>query len=268
MNTAHIDLTGRVALVTGASSGIGRDLCLDLARSGAKVIAGARRTDKLQTLVEEIRAAGGEAIAVTFDVCDAESIRAAFDEGEAAFGLIDTIYANAGTYVAADALSLSMEDFNHVMQTNLNGTILTAREGAQRLINTGPEQSERGRVVVTSSVRGQFPASNHLAYCTSKAATLMAGKVLAKEWALHGINVNMVCPGVIITDINMPNMDGFEFMENVRQDVDHRTTPILVLTTESKPEMKARAKSVGASGWIVKPFNEEKLVTAIRRVAG
>lgn len=202
MNTAHIDLTGRVALVTGASSGIGRDLCLDLARSGAKVIAGARRTDKLETLVEEIRAAGGEAIAVTFDVCDAESIRAAFDEGEAAFGLIDTIYANAGTYVAADALSLSMDDFNHVMQTNLNGTILTAREGAQRLINAGPEHSERGRVVVTSSVRGQFPASNHLAYCTSKAATLMAGKVLAKEWALHGINVNMVCPGVIITDIN------------------------------------------------------------------
>lgn len=75
-------------------------------------------------------------------------------------------------------------------------------------------------------------------------------------------------PDVIITDINMPNMDGFEFMESVRQGKTHRATPILVLTTESKPEMKARAKSVGASGWIIKPFNEAKLISALKRVAG
>ena len=102
------------------------------------------------------------------------------------------------------------------------------------------------------------------------AALKKAGfEVHTAEDGVDGLEVlSGLTPDVIITDINMPNMDGFEFMENVRQDVDHRTTPILVLTTESKPEMKARAKSVGASGWIVKPFNEEKLVTAIRRVAG
>ena len=202
MDNIRFDMSTRVALVTGASSGIGRQLCLDLAATGAKVIAGARRAELLQTLVDEIKASGGQAMAVPMDVSDGDSIHAAFEAGQQAFGVINTVYANAGIFAVGSALELPMEDFNRVVTTNLNGVILTAREAARRLMAAGQEQSERGRIVITSSIRSQTPTVDHIAYCSSKAATIMAGKVMALEWAEAGINVNLVCPGVLITDIN------------------------------------------------------------------
>jgi NAD(P)-dependent dehydrogenase (short-subunit alcohol dehydrogenase family) len=202
MDNISFDMSGRIALVTGASSGIGRQLCLDLASAGVKVVATARRTELLESLVAEIKTAGGQALAISVDVADEKSVSAAYDAAENAFGTVDTIYANAGTYVVGSSLELPMKDFNQVIQTNLNGVILTAREGASRLINAGSEVSNRGRIVITSSIRGQKPSANHIAYCASKAGTIMAGKVMALEWAPAGINVNLVCPGVLITDIN------------------------------------------------------------------
>ncbi len=201
MDRITFDLSDRTAIVTGASSGIGRHLCLALARSGARVVAGARRTEMLNTLTQEIKELGGEAIAVEMDVTKADSVKVAFDAGEKAFGLINTVYCNAGIYAVGSVLELPIEELERVYATNLHGTVLTAREAASRLI-AAPNAAQRGRIIITSSIRAETPTVNHLAYCSSKAAIIMAGKIMAKEWAETGINVNIVAPGVLITDIN------------------------------------------------------------------
>lgn len=202
MDAVTYNLSERVALVTGASSGIGRQLCLDLAGAGAHVVAGARRKERLDDLVKEIESSGGKALAVRMDVDDPGSIGAAFDSAETSFGTVTSIYANAGTHLAGMAVDIPMADFDRVLRTNLHGTIVTAREGAARLMAGSPELAARGRVVIVSSVRGLAPVADNIAYCSSKAAAIMAGRTMALEWAAHGINVNVLCPGVLMTEIS------------------------------------------------------------------
>ena len=137
MTQPPFDLSGRVALVTGASSGIGHRLSLSLAAAGAKVCVGARRRDRLKALVDEITAAGGEALAVDLDVLDEPSVIAAFDACEAAFGPADTVYANAGMNVEARAVDISMADWDQVLGVNTRGVFITAREGARRMMKAG-----------------------------------------------------------------------------------------------------------------------------------
>lgn len=239
MSGIAFDMNGRTALVTGASSGIGRQLCLQLAAAGAHVIAGARRMELLESLVEEITAAGGKALATGMDVADAGSIAAAYDAGEKAFGPVHTVYANAGIHTPGSALELSMQDFDRIMQINLIGVILTAREGAARLIKAGPEVARRGRVVIVSSIRGFVPVADNIAYCSSKAAAIMAGKIMALEWAKVGINVNTVCPGVIVTEISewFYQTDAGKqrlarYPRNRLMDIDDIMTPLLYLGSD------------------------------------
>lgn len=193
---------GRVALVTGASSGIGALFAAELAGRGAKVVLAARRQDKLSDLVDRIKAAGGQAHAVSMDVREEASVIAAYDQAEAAFGLVDTVVANAGVNVESAAVKLSIEQFDAIHAVNSRGVFLTVREGGKRLIKAGKEHSARGRVVVLASMGGVQPLPYLVAYCGSKAAAVMMARGFAKEWVRFGICVNALCPGYMLTDIN------------------------------------------------------------------
>ena len=196
------DLRGRVALVTGASSGLGERFARILAGSGAKVVLAARRTDRLDQVKLEIEAAGGQAMAVALDVADEASTIAAYDAAEAAFGPVDTIVANAGMNSEGSVLDLPVDEFDQLSAVNLRGVFLTVREGAKRLIAAGSREKENGRVVITSSITANTIAPGLAAYSATKAAVLQMGRVMAREWVRQGINVNMICPGYIRTELN------------------------------------------------------------------
>lgn len=191
----QFDLSGRVALVTGASSGLGAGFARALAAAGAKVVLAARRADRLAEQVDAIRAAGGQAIAVSMDVTDAESTSAAYDAAEAAFGTVDTIVANAGVATEKVALGLSAADVDFLLAANVRGVFLTATEGARRLEAAGSRGRENGRIVLVGSITAEkiFPATS--VYGATKAAVRHMGKALAREWARRGISVNVIQPG-------------------------------------------------------------------------
>ncbi len=196
---AHQALAGRIVLVTGASSGIGAHLAKAAAAAGARVALAARRTDKLASLVAEI---GPAASAFAMDVEDEASVIAAYDAIEAQLGTPDSVIANAGINVEGLALDLAIEDFDKILSVNTRGMFLTAREGARRMIKAGSVQSGRGRVLLVASIGAHQVQPGLTAYCTSKAGTAMMGKSLAREWARKGINVNVLCPGYIRTELN------------------------------------------------------------------
>lgn len=193
------DLTGRVALVTGASSGFGEHWSRLLAAAGARVVLAARRTDRLETVAAEIRAGGGEALAVALDVTDEAATAAAYAAAEAAFGTVDTIIANAGVSDDKLALDLPVDSFEQTVAINLTGVFKTVREGARRLI--AADQAARGRVVIVSSVTARKRYAAMAAYAASKAGVLHLSRLLAKEWARKGICVNAILPGYIETEM-------------------------------------------------------------------
>jgi NAD(P)-dependent dehydrogenase (short-subunit alcohol dehydrogenase family) len=196
-------LAGRTALVTGASSGLGRGLAHRLAEAGAQVVVTARRRERLDELVGEIKANGGEALAVEADVKDEAALKAVFDAAEARFGLVDTVYANAGMSNEGRSVEIPIEAFDEVMNVNTRAVFLTAREAAKRLIAAGPEASARGRIVLVASIGGVIKTiPGNVAYCVSKAAVAAMGKSLAREWARFGVAVNVICPGYVETDLN------------------------------------------------------------------
>ncbi|MBA4007910.1 MAG: short-chain dehydrogenase [Erythrobacter sp.] len=195
--TFSFDLSGRTALVTGASSGLGTRFGRILAGSGAKVALGARRADRLAALAAEI---GPAAAAVTMDVAREADIIAGFDAAEAAFGTpVDTVIANAGVDGAGMATTISEEEIEQTLAINLKGAILTAREGGRRMMAQGVT---KGRIVLIASITAFEPSPGLVAYAASKAGVVQAGRTLAREWARAGINVNTVSPGYIRTAIN------------------------------------------------------------------
>lgn len=196
------DLSGRVALVTGASSGLGRRFAAVLAASGAAVVLAARRVDMLQALEREIADAGGAALAVAMDVADEASVVDAFDRATARFGTVDTVIANAGLNVAGGALGIDVVHFDQMVAVNLRGVFLTVREGARRMIAAGSPDRGDGRITIISSITAHQPGSGIATYCATKAAVAQLGRALAKDWARKGINVNVLCPGYIATDLN------------------------------------------------------------------
>jgi len=188
-NNPIFNVSGRVALVTGASSGMGAHFARQLALHGASVVLAARRLDKLNTLVKDISAKGGEAIAVSLDVTDSNSVKSAFDTAESRFGVVDILSNNAGVADSKMALDTDRASWDFVINTNLNGVWTVAMEAGQRLVNT-------------ASVLGLRVAISQSSYATSKAAVIQLTKSLALEWGRKNIRVNALCPGYFVTEIN------------------------------------------------------------------
>jgi NAD(P)-dependent dehydrogenase (short-subunit alcohol dehydrogenase family) len=192
------DLSGQVALVTGASSGIGRHLAMLLAAAGAKVALAARRADLLSEATREIAAEGGVAAPVQLDVTHADSVAAAVAAAEAALGPLTLLVNNAGVTVAKPLLEQTEADWDYVLDTNLKGAWLMAREFARHLI----DHSRPGRIVNIASVLGVRTIAHLPAYCTAKAGLIHLTHVLAMELARYGILVNALAPGYLETDFN------------------------------------------------------------------
>lgn len=200
--TGAFDLAGRVALVTGASSGIGRRFATILAQAGAAVVVCARRLELLETLVREISDNGGRALAVAVDVADEASLIAAYDAAAEAFGPVDTVIANAGLNVAGSSLGIAADALDTMLSVNVRGVFLTAREGARRMVAAGSAESGRGRIILISSVTGAWVPTGTTAYAATKAAVNQMGRAMAKDWAGKGVNVNVLAPGYMSTELN------------------------------------------------------------------
>lgn len=192
-------LTGRTVLITGASGGLGAHFARVCAKAGATVVAAARRRGRLEALSESIEKKGGHAITVSLDVEDEASIVAGFDEAEEAVGPINSVIANAGISSPGLAIDLAADEFDAIMKVNVRGVFLTAREAARRMVAAG---SQDNRITLISSIGGLKPLPALTAYSASKAAVVMLGQSLAREWINKGINVNVICPGYIRSELN------------------------------------------------------------------
>lgn len=196
--TSIFDMTGTTALVTGASSGLGAHFARVLAQHGARVAVAARRVDRLESLVEEIESAGGEALAVGLDVTDEESVVAAFDAAEQAFDTVSVVSNNAGVADARMALNIDQAAWDHLMDTNLRGAWLVATTAGQRMVTAGTG----GSIVNTASILGLRATIGQSSYAISKAGVVQMTRVLALEWARKGVRVNALCPGYFETEMN------------------------------------------------------------------
>ena len=198
---ATFDLTGRTVLIAGASSGLGAHFARQIAEAGGRVVLGARRTDLTARLAEELKSEGHEALAVQMDVTDEASVIAAFDAAEGAFGKIQSVIANAGMGAPGRTTETSIAKVRQLVDTNYIGTYIVAREAARRMIANGTRERQDGRIVLISSITSLMSTAGDTAYSSSKAAVNQLGRTFAREWVTHGINVNVICPGYILTDM-------------------------------------------------------------------
>lgn len=199
----QVDLSNRNILVTGASSGIGRHFARAAAACGARVVLAARRTAMLEETCAAIDAAHGtgRALAIAMDVADEASVIAGFDAAETAFGEVDSVIANAGIGIGGSALGLAVEDFDNMFAVNARGVFLTAREAARRMIAHRSAERQHGRIVLISSVTASYIQPGNPVYSASKAAVNQLGRTMARDWATKGVNVNVVCPGYMRTEL-------------------------------------------------------------------
>jgi 3-oxoacyl-[acyl-carrier protein] reductase len=193
------DLSGQVALVTGASSGLGLRFAEVLAANGAAVGLAARRADRLGGLRDKIERAGGRALAIETDVTDRGAMRRAFDAAEAAFGTVTVLVNNAGVaQEAARAVELDEHEWRRVLDTNLDAVFAWAQEAARRMLAAG----RQGAIINIASVLGFGVARGTISYAVAKAAVVQFTKALAVELAFKGVRVNAIAPGWIVTEIN------------------------------------------------------------------
>lgn len=192
------DLTGKTALVTGASGDFGAHFARVLSRHGARVALAARRVDRLERLAGEIAQAGGAAFPVAMDVTDPEAIPAAIARIEAGFAPVDIVINNSGVPGDGPAMDCEAPVWDNVFDTNLRGAFLVAREAARRMRDAG----RGGSIVNIASIVGLRPGSGLAAYGASKAGLVHLTGSLALEWARFGIRVNALAPGYFPTDMN------------------------------------------------------------------
>ena len=193
-----IDLTGKTALITGASSGLGVQFAKTLGRAGAHVVIAARRAEKLKELASNLEGEGIKCLTLSLDVNDISIIASAFDTCEKAGFPIDILVNNAGMNVPEKALDMTPEQYDLILNTNTRAPFFLATEAARRMI----ARKDEGRIINIASV-GAFNVLPGLTpYCMSKSAIAMMTRGLAREFARHMINVNAICPGYIETEIN------------------------------------------------------------------
>ena len=201
-----IDLSGRVALVTGASGGLGAQFARTLAAAGAAVVLASRRMEKLKELRAEIEGAGGDAHVVELDVTDHGSIKSAVAHAETEVGSIDILINNSGVSTTQRLQDVMPQDYDFVFDTNVKGAFFVAQEVGKRMLararGAAPGSYTGGRIVNIASVLGLKVVPQVGVYCMSKAALLHMTRAMALEWGKYGINVNAICPGYIDTEIN------------------------------------------------------------------
>ncbi len=234
--TSAFSLTGKTALVSGASSGIGSHFARLLASEGANVVIMARRQSRLDALAKELAALGSKALAVTADVTDRESIRRAFDVAESAFGPVSVVSNNAGIVDSRMALDVDEANWDRIIDTNLKGAWTVATEAGRRLL----EHKVSGSIVNTASILGLRPAIAQTTYATSKAGLIQLTRCLALEWVRKGIRVNALCPGFFVTDLNKSFLDsdrGKAYLEQTPSQragsIDELSAPFMLLATDA-----------------------------------
>jgi len=202
----NIDLSGRVAFITGASSGLGAQFAKTLASAGAAVVLASRRLDKLKDLRAEIEGQGGDAHALELDVTDIDSIKSAVAHAETEVGSIDILVNNSGVSTTQRLQDVSEDDFDFMFNTNVRGAFFVAQEVGKRMLararGSAPGTFTGGRIINIASVAGLRALPQIGVYGMSKAAIVQMTKAMALEWGRFGINVNAICPGYIDTELN------------------------------------------------------------------
>ena len=204
--TYSIDLSGRVALVTGASSGLGAQFARTLAGAGAAVILASRRVEKLKELRAVIDAQGGDAHVIELDVTDHASIKSAVAHAETEVGSIDILINNSGVSTTQRLQDVAPQDYDFMFDTNVKGAFFVAQEVGKRMLarsrGSAPGSFTGGRIVNIASMAGLRVLPQIGVYCMSKSAVISMTKAMALEWGKFGINVNALCPGYIETEMN------------------------------------------------------------------
>jgi NAD(P)-dependent dehydrogenase (short-subunit alcohol dehydrogenase family) len=188
-----LDLSGRVALVTGGSAGLGRQMAGGLAEMGARLVLCARKKERCEQAAEELKQLGVETLALGCDVRDAASIQDAFGAAVSRFGRIDILVNNAGTAWGASVEEMTLEQWNKVLETNLTGTFLCSQAAGRIMIGQG-----RGKIINITSVaglRGSPAEFQAIGYHASKGGIIAFTRDLARKWAIHNIQVNAIAPG-------------------------------------------------------------------------
>ena len=200
--TQLFDLTGRVAIMTGAGRGLGRTMALALAAAGADIALASRTTPELESLVEEVEALGRRAIAVPTDITSPDACEALVAAAVERLGRLDILVNNAGTNVRKSALEITPDEYDFVLQTNLKGYFNGARAAGRLFVEQGS-----GKVINISSILGSVALPNQAAYASSKGAIDQLTKVLAIEWATANVQVNGLAPTYFETDLTRPLYD-------------------------------------------------------------
>ena len=240
-------LEGKVALVTGASSGFGRHFAPLMSRAGAKVVLAARRTDLIQEEANKINASGGQAVAVTMDVTDSSSVAAALDEAEQAFGVVTVVINNAGITIPKLLLDISDDDWTNVIDTNLTGVAYVTRETGRRMIAAGTG----GSIVNIASILAERVQKALTSYAASKAAVVQFTKTAALEFAQYNIRVNALCPGYFQTELNgewFKTDEGQALIKRIPQrrtgTLEELNGPLLLLASDAGSLMTGSAVTV------------------------
>ena len=201
-----IDLSGRVALITGASGGLGAQFARTLSRAGAAVVLASRRVEKLKELRAQIEGEGGDAHVIELDVTDQRSIKSAVARAETEVGSIDILVNNSGVGSTQRLQDVDTDNFDFIFNTNVRGAFFVAQEVGKRMLaraqGSAPGNYTGGRIINIASMAGLKVLPQIGVYCMSKAAVIQMTKAFAVEWGKFGINVNAICPGYIDTEIN------------------------------------------------------------------
>jgi NAD(P)-dependent dehydrogenase (short-subunit alcohol dehydrogenase family) len=204
-----LDISGKVCLITGGTSGIGRAIALGFAQAGAKVVAGSTNPDKVAAIKTEL-GAGHEA--VQLDVSKEQSVRNALDFVLKKFGRVDAVVNAAGVIKKQPSLEMPVEEFERICRINLTGSFIVAQQAGRIMRDQAPQDARgiRGSIVFIASLTSFISLSEVLAYSCSKSGVLGLTRGLANEWAQYGIRVNGIAPGVFPTDLNRPLIEGTE----------------------------------------------------------
>jgi glucose 1-dehydrogenase len=203
--TSPTPLSGQKAIVTGGSSGIGAAICRAYGAAGAAVGINYRsKPEDAEAMAADIRKAGGEAIALNADISRQEDVVAMFDRFDREFGRVDIVVANAGIQKDKAFVDMELDDWNRVLEVNLTGQFLCAREGVRRFLaqDRSPVSKALGKIICMSSVHEVIPWAGHVNYAASKGGVMLMMKSLAQEVAPRKIRVNSIAPGAIRTPIN------------------------------------------------------------------